>query len=273
MVYGYDKLLGDTKTAAEKYAVIKKYKIGQSLQGREIQCLENVGGHKKILLCGAFHGLESITAAFLVRFAEGYAAAVTENKALFGRDAALLSANISLFIVPMVNPDGVEIALCGGDNKAVWQANARGVDINHNFDADWQPILDAPAPSKYGGEHPHSEKETRAVADFIRRENFDMLLCFHSQGEEIYYDFKGKCGKRSKEIAERMAEESGYTVCVPKGTAAFGGCKDWFIKEFMRDGFTIEMGRGTNPLPLEMLDDIYEPCAKIILCAMEGALR
>jgi g-D-glutamyl-meso-diaminopimelate peptidase len=55
---------------------------------------------------------------------------------------------------------------------------------------------------------------------------------------------------------------------MPKGTAAYGGCKDWFIKEFGKSGFTVEIGHGKNPLPMSMLDDVYEENARIILCAM-----
>lgn len=274
MGYDYDKLLGDTKMMKEKHKSVQIFKIGKSFEERDIPCLKIGEGHKKIIAAGAFHALEYLTAAFLVRFAAAYSEAAETQKDFYGRDASLLSKNVSLYIVPMVNPDGVEIAVNGsGDTKTTWQANARGVDINHNFDADWDKILDAPAPSKYGGEHPESEKETKAVVNFVRRENFNMMLCFHSQGEEIYYDFNGQTGNRSKEIADRMAEESGYKVCRPEGTAVFGGCKDWFIKEFGREGFTIEMGKGKNPLPMKMMNDVFEPCAKIILCAMEEALR
>ena len=102
----------------------------------------------------------------------------------------------------------------------------------------------------------------------VRKEQFDMLLAFHSQGREIYYDFDGMTGENSVEIAKKMAEESGYAVCIPTGTASYGGCKDWFIKEFGKEGFTVEIGTGQNPLPMSMLDEVYDENAKIALCAM-----
>lgn len=150
----------------------------------------------------------------------------------------------------------------------VWQANSRGVDINHNFDAKWQMVVDKPSPSKYGGEYAESEPETRAITEFVRKEQFDMLLAFHSQGREIYYDFDGMTGENSVEIAKKMAEESGYAVCIPTGTASYGGCKDWFIKEFGKEGFTVEIGTGQNPLSMSMIDEVYDENAKIALCAM-----
>jgi g-D-glutamyl-meso-diaminopimelate peptidase len=107
------------------------------------------------------------------------------------------------------------------------------------------------------------------MVDFVRKTDFDILIAFHSQGKEIYYDFDGITAENSRKLAEEMAKVSGYAVCTPTGSAAFGGCKDWFIKEFGKAGFTIEIGSGQNPLPMEKLNEIYDENALIILKAME----
>ena len=99
--------------------------------------------------------------------------------------------------------------------------------------------------------------------------NFDMLIAFHSQGGEIYYDYDGMMAENSQRIANKMAQESGYKLSVPTGSASFGGCKDWFIKEFGKAGFTVEIGHGENPLPLDMLCDIYDENAALIVASME----
>ncbi|MBQ8301643.1 MAG: peptidase M14, partial [Clostridia bacterium] len=215
-----------------------------------------------------------------------YTTSLMTDTQICGYDAKELFDKVTLCIVPMVNPDGVDIAVNGLDItnefhrrlismvgihsfNHVWQANVRGVDINHNFDANWQMTVDKPSPTKYGGECAESESETKAITEFVRKEKFDMLLAFHSQGKEIYYDFDGMTGVRSLEIAKKMAQESGYAVCIPEGSASYGGCKDWFIKEFGKEGFTVEIGLGKNPLPMEMLDEVYEENAKIVLCAMQ----
>jgi len=95
-----------------------------------------------------------------------------------------------------------------------------------------------------------------------------MLMAFHSQGREIYYDFDGKADTRAKQLAEEFASVSGYSAATPTGSASFGGCKDWFIEEFGKAGFTVEIGHGKNPLPIQMLDDIYKENAQILLCAL-----
>ena len=58
-------------------------------------------------------------------------------------------------------------------------------------------------------------------------------------------------------MAQVLAGSCGYRVATPKGTASHGGFKDWFIEKLGRPGFTIEVGRGRNPLPVEELDPIY----------------
>jgi g-D-glutamyl-meso-diaminopimelate peptidase len=281
MCYDYAQLCKDIQALTENYNYIEVTYIGKSLMDKNIPCLKIGTGDKKLLLSGAYHGLEYLTAAFLMKFLSNYALKIKEKDLA----AAEFFSKITLYTIPMVNPDGVDIAVNGLDItnayhrklismvgihsfNNVWQANARGVDINHNYDANWQMIMEKPSPSKYGGEYAQSEPETRATVDFIRKENFDMLIAFHSQGREIYYDFDGMRGKKSEELAKKLAKESGYAVCVPTGTASFGGCKDWFIKEFGKEGFTVEIGQGKNPLPLKLLDKIYPENEKLIFCAM-----
>lgn len=287
MEYDYDLLCADMDALCERYGFIEAFSIGESVMGRQLTCMRVGDGSRRLFINGAHHGLEYITSSFIMRFMKDYAAALIDHTPFFGYDISRLFHRSALYAVPMVNPDGVDIAVNGIDITnpfhqqlvasvgihsfhKVWQANARGVDINHNYDAGWRAAMQSPSPSKYAGAYPESEPETRAVVEFVRRTNIDMLIAFHSQGGEIYYDFDGCVSPHSEEIAQKLAAVSGYTVTAPTGTAAFGGCKDWFLKEFAKPGFTIEMGHGTNPLPLEMLDTIYEENARILLCALEN---
>jgi g-D-glutamyl-meso-diaminopimelate peptidase len=286
MGYDYDCLCRDVKKLCENYGMIEKEVIGKSVMGRDIISLKAGTGEKKIVLLGAYHGLEYLTAAFLMKFLSDYTLSAVLGNEYFGRNASELFKNVTLYIIPMVNPDGVDIAVNGLDItnayhrelislvgihsfNNVWQANARGVDLNHNHNADWSMVIERPSFSKFGGEYPESEPEIKAVVDFVRRIDCDMLLSFHSQGKEIYYDFKGMAPEGAKETAQKMARQSGYSVSQPEGSAAFGGCKDWFISEFGRMGFTVEIGIGKNPLPMEQLNDVYEENANIVLCVME----
>ncbi len=287
MGYDYKKCCEEIFSFSKIAKGARVFSIGESVMEQKIYCIEYGSGTKKLFINSAHHGLEYITSAFLMRFLRELAFANEGGYELFGYDVAELLKRVRIFAVPMVNPDGVDIAVNGLDitNRyhrhlismvgihsfnRVWQANANGVDINHNYDARWSVIEKNPSPTKYSGPYSESEPETKAVCDLVRSENFDMLMAFHSQGGEIYYDFDGLAGEKGRECAIRMSRESGYPVRQAVGTASFGGCKDWFIKEFGKSGFTVEMGRGKNPLPDEKLDEIFEENAKIVLSALSS---
>lgn len=265
--------------------VTETFSIGETVMGRNIPCIKIGRGKKHIVINGAHHGLEYITSAFLMSFIKKYSNCLLKNEEMLGFSVVPLYDEITLYIVPMLNPDGVDIAVNGLDItnvwhrrlislvgihsfQEVWQANANGVDLNHNYDAEWKMTVDFPSPSKYGGSYAFDQPETQHMAKLIRDVDCDMLLCFHSQGKEIYYDFNGRQPENSKDLAEKMAKISGYEVKTPEGSASYGGCKDWFLEEFARHGFTVEVGAGKNPLPVSELKNIFEENAKIILCAM-----
>lgn len=286
MSYDYKKCTETINELSNGFVFAQKSVIGYSVMKKPIYCIKMGIGDKKLFINCAHHGLEYLTSAFIMRFLTDYACAVSNDEIFFGSNAKKLFECVSLYVVPMVNPDGVDIAVNGLDItnpyhrelisnvgihsfNRVWQANARGVDINHNYNAGWRAVKTAPSPTKYAGPYSESEPETKAVIDFVRDANFDMLIAFHSQGGEIYYDFDGMAAENSVKTAERMAHASGYAVCRPKGSASFGGCKDWFIKEFGKAGFTVEIGHGKNPLPMSQLDEIYDENARLIITAMK----
>lgn len=289
MGYCYSDLVNDLNKLINNYSFADMFSIGESVMEKKIFCIKIGIGDKKLFINGSHHGLEYLTSAFIMKFFDELSKAYQNKDSLFSYDVCSLLNKVSLYAVPMVNPDGVDIAVNGIDitnpyhrrlisrvgihsfNK-VWQSNVNGVDINHNYDANWHPVEEHASPSKYAGPYSESEPETKAIVDFVRAENFDMLIAFHSQGGEIYYDFDGSISKNSLDIAKHLASVSGYSVAIPTGSAAFGGCKDWFIKEFGKAGFTIEIGHGKNPLPDEMLNKIYDENAKIVLQAMQDII-
>lgn len=275
------------KKLCNKYGFVKHEIIGQSLCGRPIDALTIGNPKDKVLLAGAFHGMEWITTLVLLRFFDECCNAV-ENKSSvceFKINRFLLRRGLT--IIPCLNPDGVEIQLRGSlgaldykefidsvcINTSKWQANARGVDLNHNFDADWQQVkemeikngITSPGPTRYGGEAPFSEPETQCLRDYCKQENFRHALAFHSQGREIYYDFGESTPPRSLEIAQLLSSVSGYSLSHPEEIAVGGGFKDWFIEHFKKPALTVEIGLGTNPLPITDFEPEYN-ILKELLC-------
>jgi g-D-glutamyl-meso-diaminopimelate peptidase len=148
-----------------------------------------------------------------------------------------------------------------------WKANIRGVDLNNQYPARWE--LEAargekqPAPRDYSGRAPLTEPEAIAMADLTRQSDFRRVLAFHTQGKVIYWGFLNLEPPESQTIVQEFARVSGYEPV--RTIDSYAGYKDWFIQDWRRPGFTIEAGRGVNPLPLSQFDEIYEECLGILL--------
>lgn len=271
------------KHLLNNYKFLRRFVIGRTYLNRRI--VSFTIGRGGLLLTGAFHGAERITAMMLYKFLDDVCIKM-ENEIDFYNDVA----KTGLTVVPMVNPDGVEISCNGvktaGNNSEFvsecliksalphkkWQANARGVDINHNFDAGYNEVkekerelgINAPMPTRFGGEYAESERETNALCELCRDNNFKAAVALHSQGREIYYDYGNNTPNVSRDLAVKMAEISGYTMSRPQGIAVGGGFKDWFIEKFKRPAFTIEVGEGENPLSPETFDREYPRVSKML---------
>lgn len=271
-----------------KYPFLKKECIGVSLCGREIPML-TVGTGKKILFACAFHGMEWLTTAVVLRFLDELLESICKKSFFCGIRTEAAFNKRMLCVVPCVNPDGVEIAVNGAESAGEyserikeigsekrWQANAAGVDINHNFNAGWKALkaleikngINSPAPTRFGGKFPESEAESRAMARLCRNNDFARAFAFHSQGEEIYWSFGEYSPESARLQGELLAELSGYKLSEPDGLAVGGGFKDWFVETFNRPAFTVEIGRGENPLPISDLDDIYSRLKQMLLISI-----
>ena len=112
-----------------------------------------------------------------------------------------------------------------------------------------------------------NQLETRALADYTEEIDPALVLAYHSQGRVIYWQFMDIFVPGARELGERFARLSGYTLEDTPYESAFAGYKDWFIQNFRRPGYTIEVGSGTNPLPLSQFDEIYRDNLPILVAA------
>ncbi len=278
--YDYMGLRKAISALCEEYQFLIYSIAGRSCAGRDIPMLRIGRAKEYVLMCAAFHGSEHITSNALLYFTERLCAAIKSDGEIAGFKVRRAIEGRGLIIMPVINPDGVEISvhgkagcsfahekihkLCAGDFTH-WNANLRGVDINHNFAAGWQELkrleekagIFGPAMTRFGGFSPMSEPETLALSEVCRTLRIRHAAAFHSQGEVIYWNYGDTEPPRSRKMAEILATSSGYTLDIPTGLAVGGGFKDWFITEFCRPGFTIEIGKGENPLPQEDFYSIY----------------
>ena len=291
--YTYDILETDLMGLEARYPFITVGSIGESVLGKQLYYVKLGVGANEVSYNGVHHSLEWITAPLLMKFIENFARAYSRGENIRGYNIGDIWRSSSIYIVPMVNPDGVELVLNGlnknnpfyydlkrwnngsEDFSKDWQANNRGVDINHNYNAMWQLSKEAedsygvygPGPTRYSGPYPVSEPETKSMVRFTNSHNFRLVLAYHSQGEVIYWQYGEMTPSESKRIGELFAKASGYSLTETTGIASYAGYKDWFIQDHRRPGFTIEVGKGKNPLPISQFDKIYDDNEEILLLA------
>lgn len=237
-------------------------RIGRSVLGTPIRATSVGCAHAPhVLVVASIHANESITSD----------AAMHVLRTIRPRDARR-----QLTVVPMLNPDGVDLIIRGRVSSQ-WKANARGVDLNDQFPAywateRWRRGVYAPAARDYGGPYPLSEPESRAIVRWIEAQEraqtpVRMLIALHAQGREIYWHYRDQEPKEAQWIAQRMAQASGYTAVRLYGSDA--GLKDWFVHRWGRCAFTVECGCGTNPLPMTQAPSIAAEVAAIVRVALE----
>lgn len=278
-----------------KYRFIDIGTIGTSVLGSPIPYIKMGSGVKKVFYNASFHANEWITTPVLLKFAEEFAEAYAAEQKLNGIDVNRLFQKVQLFLVPMVNPDGVDLVngVITDENvlrrteeiaadyaeipyPSGWKANIRGVDLNLQFPAEWQMARNVKfaqgyttfAPRDFVGEGPLTEPESLAVYNFTLQNEFDLILAYHSQGEVIYWKFLDYEPPRSREIAQYFQEVSGYQAEETPRASGYAGYKDWFIQNYNRPGYTIEVGTGKNPLPLTQFSQIYQDNIGILLGGM-----
>lgn len=274
---------------AQRYNFLSVTSIGETVLGKSIYMVD-IGSHEaetEVFYVGSHHGTEWITTLVLLRFINEYCEYYKNSSVAFGINIRKLFQNRCIHIVPCLNADGVDIHLNGVDEKCVlydrlikmsngdfskWQSNARGVDLNHNYNAGFYEykLLESTkgieaGPTRYSGVAPESESEVGAVANYLRfNEKIKAVITLHSQGETIYYTSDGKCPDGSYAVAKQMELLTGYSLDEPKGLSSYGGLTDWYIKEIGKPSFTVECGLGENPLPLSDFYKIYSDLRRML---------
>jgi len=282
--YSYEKLSNDIELLQSVYPFIFRKNIGHSVMGKDLIELKIGVGSKSVHLNGSFHANEWITTPIIMVFLNQYALAVTNSMPIRGIDMYPLFVHTMLSIVPMVNPDGVNLVIGGSTTAGEfeqsvleinnnqtdfsnWKANIHGVDLNNQFPALWELEAErkpkTPEPRDYPGPYPLSEPESIAMAELTRQSNFERVNAFHTQGEKIYWGFQGLEPPISEVIVNEYVRVSGYVAV--KNIDSYAGYKDWFIQDFRKPGFTVELGRGVNPLPIEQFQSIYQRSLGIML--------
>jgi g-D-glutamyl-meso-diaminopimelate peptidase len=306
---GFDLVPEDTPMTSElmhyvirglqvRYPMLQAAEIGKTAYGRPLEQLRVGDGPRLVYYNASHHANEWITSSLVLRCLEAYLRAGAFGETLLGLDIRAIQRETTLYLVPMVNPDGVDLVTGNtteqereaaqkiGENfpeipfPSGWKANLRGVDLNLNYPARWDQAreikyekgFDIPAPRDYVGPEPLSESESRAMFDTTEELDPDVVVAWHTQGQEIYWKFLDLEPQGARLLGEQMALASGYSLEEVPYASSFAGYKDWFIQDFDRPGYTIEAGLGENPLPISQLPEIFRENLPMFLLGLTGAM-
>lgn len=283
-ILSFEELEQEIKKTALENEEVRLRVFGESEDKRPLYVLEVGTGEKAVLLLGGVHGRESVNPAVLLRIVEDIAYLLREEDPV----ATGLLTEYRFLFVPLLNPDGYEIARMGfsaiRDEKlreeavafripwAEWKANARGVDLNRNFPAvSYLPE----GMDDYAG----SESESRALIRLIRESKNAGMLDFHSRGQVIYY-YRKAMGNAYNEnqlrLAQYLREESGYDLGRPEDEFAIdgiGGNTVHFYSEYTKmPAITIETVPSWAGFPLQASwqQIVYEQIKNLPLVFLMG---
>lgn len=284
----------------EKYPFCRTEVLAHTAFQRPLRTLVIGTGPRKVIYSASHHANEWITSFVLLKFAEELSEALQSGGEIFDIPASDIAETATIYMVPMVDPDGVDLVVgaiepgniqfdlaqrLARDYPSIpfpdgWKANLLGVDLNLNYPAGWLQAREikfsqgftTPGPRDYVGRAPLNQFETQAMAGYTEYIDPALVLAYHSQGKEIYWSFQDIPVEGARELGEQFAKVSGYTLTEPAYNSSFAGYKDWFIQNFRKPGYTIEVGKGVNPLPLSQFDEIYRDNLGILVLAALGGM-
>ena len=282
----------------ETYPFLRSETLTTTAFGRPVRTLVIGSGDRKVIFSAAHHANEWITSPLLLKFAEELAQAIQSGGKIWGVQAENIAKAATVYLVPMVDPDGVDLVTGAIEPGTIpyetarglsdnypsipfpdgWKANLLGVDLNLQYPAGWLQAREnkfsqgytRPGPRDYVGRAPLNQRESIALAEFTEEIDPTLVLAYHTQGQVIYWQFRDYEVPGAEALAQEFARISGYALEDTPYESAFAGYKDWFIQNFRRPGFTVEVGSGTNPLPLSQFDEIYKDNLGIMVTAALG---
>lgn len=282
-LYSYTIMQRDLEKLAAAYPdLISVESLGSTPYGRQLWAVKLGRGEAVLSLNGSHHAREWMTTSLLMKMLDTYAQTYYNNGKIADYNIRSLLDKVSIWIVPMVNPDGVTLSQQGtaglpenlartlrqyngnSSNFARWKANMQGIDLNRQYPAEWSKIRNAtayPWYQNYKGTKPAQAREVQLMMDFTYKVDPEVTISYHSSGEILFWHFKTLSANlaRDKAMARTLSQLTGYSLVAPENNPSGGGYKDWFIQEFGRPGFTVEIARyaGESYVPLNEFSRIW----------------
>lgn len=266
-----------------RYPCIRAAEIGRSVMGQRIVALSMGKGLRQVGYSGAHGADQWIAVPLLLRFLEEYAQAYVRGSRIGGVPARALFEAATLHMVPLVNPDGVDLvtgaldpsdsfyaqaqALCAHYPSVPfpegWQSNISGVDLSLQYPANWEQArryryaqgYTRPGPKNYVGSGALTAPESRALANWTREHDFSLTLSCRVPGGVVYAS--GGPSSKVKAMGAALCRSGGCVLMSPPNGSALAGYADWFGKAWNRPGFTLAAGPGAKAPSLDAFETVY----------------
>lgn len=292
--YSYEDMIEDVNKLQKMYPdLIKTSSIGTSVEGRNLLLVEYGRGEEKVFVCGTHHGREYISTTYLMYAIDRYSYAYRYNVMWGEHNIKEILDKVTFCIVPMVNPDGVNLVLNGVNatknptevasmeiyegskyGYKAWKANVNGVDLNWNYDRDWnaEKNKNPRGSSGFTGDRPATEPETIAVSDYVDNNSFEAYVSYHTQGEIFYW---GNDDHNPSDINERIEKDTGFVEYEDDGTGNGGSFFDYVYRKFKKPTLTVELCKyiGNYPYPDKDFDSVWNPAKNVLLIVGEEIIK
>jgi g-D-glutamyl-meso-diaminopimelate peptidase len=287
-MYTYEALMEDVSELSQMYPDLITYKsLTTTTYGRKVWAIKLGHGETSIFINGAHHAREWMTSTLLMKMIETYAKAYKANLPIHNIHPNILD-HVSVWFVPMVNPDGVTLQQFGLEafpsyihpsliemNEGSldfkrWKANGNGIDLNRQYPTNWENLKGVstkPSYQFYKGNSPLQAEEVKALVDFTSKLNPEIAVAYHSSGNVLFWGFHQfglthtiNFADDYYKIAQKVSDITNYRIQEPASHQQGGGYTDWFVAEFGKPGFTAEIGSliKDNSLPLVAFPKIWE---------------
>ncbi len=322
--YYLDRIYSDIDELCSIYKnILSKVIIGKSVEGRDIVALKLSSRKDKILHCvqndnkneslyyaqddtteaafnktpsvlivGGIHAREDFSVMLCMKMIDYYCNYYIEAKNFDGFDVKNIIDKVTMYFVPVANPDGLNIVHNGlessanynklkdikiwGEDHTYWKANANGVDLNKNFDdGNWDirtcvPGTDVPCSDRFKGYAPNSEPETLALVNFCNEHNLTLMCSYHCSGNCTFWADSGTHDMFNgidEKIMDELSSKYIYRKTKISQDPKIYGCgfENWFRARMKRPGFCIELSpfvEGGKQHPDNMFDELVWQHAK-----------
>ncbi len=244
--YSYADMSRDLKKMAKLYQDVMELSVlAKTADNNNIYCIRlgNQNAKKKILIQSAMHAREWLNSQLVMKMAERCCKSYYSGK-YNGTAYKKLFNKVCVYIVPMLNPDGVNISQyglarikspslkklakrLGRGSYSRWKANARGVDLNRNFNAGFRKNNSKGTKrgrEGYSGPYAFSERETKAIVKLVDKIKPKAVINYHEAGRVIYYT-------KSSSLLSLVRQKTGYRPVRESISGANGSFGDYLTKK------------------------------------------